>query len=178
MINLPNCHGNKNEFIILRMVSFSERSHARSLEENDLLERSIKKVRAAENRLPDNPLNDIEMPAAEPRLSSFKEMLLGGVSRNIEEEREVWSSEEEDTDMQEDDQDFDCPAITVDMEEKRRLRQPWEKTLIVKLLGRNIGYTTLMNKIKYLWRPKAMFALIALDNGFFLVKFTSVDDYI
>ena len=49
--------------------------------------------------------------------------------------------------------------------------------LIVRLLGRNIGYTTLLNKINLPWRSKAAFDLIALDNGFFLVKFQSKENY-
>ena len=76
----------------------------------------------------------------------------------------------------EEDQDPECPSVSVSNEEKRRIRLPWKNTLIVKLLGRIIGYTTLLNKINFLWRPKAMFEVIALDNGYFLV-FSSVNDY-
>ena len=50
-------------------------------------------------------------------------------------------------------------------------------TLIVKLLGRTIGYNTILNRIKTLWRPKVVFDLIAMDNMFFLVKFSSIGDY-
>ena len=58
-----------------------------------------------------------------------------------------------------------------------RIRLPWKKTLIIKLLGRSIGYNLLIRKINDLWRPKASIALVALDNGFFLAKFSSEDDY-
>ena len=41
-----------------------------------------------------------------------------------------------------------------------------------KRLGRNISDNLLLRRIRALWRPKAM-----IDNGLFLVKFSSVDDY-
>ena len=53
---------------------------------------------------------------------------------------------------------------------------PSKQSLIVKLLGLNIDYHLLLKKIRDLWRPKAMFDLIAMDNEYFLTKFSSVED--
>ena len=61
--------------------------------------------------------------------------------------------------------------------EKKRLHEPWKKTLIIKLLGRIIGFNLLLRKIKEMWRLKAAIDLIALDNRFFMEKFTSSEDY-
>jgi hypothetical protein len=36
-------------------------------------------------------------------------------------------------------------------EEKNRIRKPWRRTLIVKLLGRSIAYLSLCNRVKQLW---------------------------
>ena len=43
---------------------------------------------------------------------------------------EEWISDEEEQSIDEE----------TDLEEKTRIRMPWKQTLIVRLLGRNIGY--------------------------------------
>ncbi|KAE8693666.1 hypothetical protein F3Y22_tig00110794pilonHSYRG00042 [Hibiscus syriacus] len=44
------------------------------------------------------------------------------------------------------------------------------RSIIVRLLGKNIGYRMLLNKIKTLWQPQGRFQLIDLDNGYHLVR--------
>lgn len=44
-------------------------------------------------------------------------------------------------------------------------------------MGRIIGFTYLLNRLKNLWKPKAGMSMIALENDYFLVKFTSMLDY-
>ena len=41
-----------------------------------------------------------------------------------------------------------------------------------KRLGRNISDNFVLRRIRALWRPKGM-----IDNGLFLAKFSSMDDY-
>ncbi|XVF81050.1 hypothetical protein PTKIN_Ptkin15bG0125300 [Pterospermum kingtungense] len=60
--------------------------------------------------------------------------------------------------------------------EKIRLRRPWSQTLIIKVMGRSVGYNYL-NRLKVLWKPKSAIDLIALENEYFLVKFSSLEDY-
>lgn len=60
---------------------------------------------------------------------------------------------------------------------KKFMRRPWRQTLIVKLLGRTIGYNYLLRRIQAIWRPKASIELIALDNDYFLVKFQFLGVY-
>lgn len=66
--------------------------------------------------------------------------------------------------------------IRLSKEEKTQLRKPRRKILIIKLLGRSIGYNLLARKIMDLKQPKAM-ELVAMDNGYFLAKFYSSEDY-
>ena len=120
------------------MERSQERSHARSVEENDLLERSHKKVRSADHLPPEQPLQDAVMQVEDSRSSSFKDMLLGG-----ECELEDWPFKDDDNDLYDENQDLDCPSVTINKDEKKHLRQPWKTTLIVRFLGRNIGYTTI-----------------------------------
>lgn len=82
----------------------------------------------------------------------------------------------DDEDMN-DEEDPECPTIKLSKEEKRRLRQPWQQTLIIKVLGRRVGYTYLAKRLHTIWHPKAKMELVALDEDYFLVKFNSVIDY-
>ncbi|KAL4362111.1 hypothetical protein GQ457_04G026880 [Hibiscus cannabinus] len=52
------------------------------------------------------------------------------------------------------------------------------QAIIVRLLGRNIGYKTLFSRLKALWTPKRIYQLVDLDNDYFLVKFQEEEDYI
>ncbi|MBA0757834.1 hypothetical protein Gotri_020896 [Gossypium trilobum] len=45
-----------------------------------------------------------------------------------------------------------------------------ENTVILKLLGRNIGFSILHNKIYNLWKPSAPFHLMDIENGYFLAR--------
>ena len=67
--------------------------------------------------------------------------------------------------------------MNLSKEEKIRICKLWKQTLIVKLLGRTIGFNLLLRKIRELCRPNAAVDLVAIDNGFFLAKFSSLEDY-
>ncbi|KAL4340266.1 hypothetical protein GQ457_08G027370 [Hibiscus cannabinus] len=49
-------------------------------------------------------------------------------------------------------------------------------SVIVRLLGRMIGYNALLNRIRSLWSPSGEMALVDLDNGYYLVRFAKADD--
>ncbi|KAL4341260.1 hypothetical protein GQ457_08G016750 [Hibiscus cannabinus] len=50
-------------------------------------------------------------------------------------------------------------------------------SVIVRLLGRSIGYQTLLNRIHLIWKPKGAMSLIDLDNNYFLVRFAVEEDF-
>ncbi|KAG8480634.1 hypothetical protein CXB51_025228 [Gossypium anomalum] len=52
-----------------------------------------------------------------------------------------------------------------------------ETTVVVKLLGRNIGYGVLHNRISSLWKPSQPFRLMDIENGYYPVRFQSRIDY-
>ena len=58
-----------------------------------------------------------------------------------------------------------------------RIRRRWRRNLIIQLLGRSIGYNLLHRKISELGYPKTTIELVTIDNGFFLAKFSSDEDY-
>ncbi|KAL4384528.1 hypothetical protein GQ457_15G012170 [Hibiscus cannabinus] len=49
--------------------------------------------------------------------------------------------------------------------------------IIVRLLGRTIGFRSLWNRIHALWKPVGELHLVDLDNNYFLVRFTDAGDY-
>ncbi|KAK9008984.1 hypothetical protein V6N11_080460 [Hibiscus sabdariffa] len=53
-----------------------------------------------------------------------------------------------------------------------------DQTLVVKLLGRRIGYTTLHTKILELWKPQQSIRLMDIENDYFLVTFKLCSDYL
>ncbi|MFQ6619814.1 hypothetical protein Gotur_001219 [Gossypium turneri] len=52
-----------------------------------------------------------------------------------------------------------------------------ENTVILKLLGRNIGFSILHSKIYNLWKPSAPFHLMDIENGYFLARLDNKVDY-
>ncbi|KAG8483174.1 hypothetical protein CXB51_022167 [Gossypium anomalum] len=52
-----------------------------------------------------------------------------------------------------------------------------ENIVVVKLLGRNIGYGVLHNRIISLWKPSQPFHIMDVTNGYYLVRFQNKDDY-
>ncbi|KAG8488375.1 hypothetical protein CXB51_016356 [Gossypium anomalum] len=69
------------------------------------------------------------------------------------------------------------PVVTFSNHIKDILFREMELTVIVKLLGHNIGYNAMHNSIIFLWKPVNPIRLMDIANGYFLVKFQDADDY-
>ncbi|GMP89185.1 hypothetical protein CsSME_00040863 [Camellia sinensis var. sinensis] len=74
------------------------------------------------------------------------------------------------------DSDTSVPSIALSKEEIDRIRNPWQNSLIVKLMGRSLGYTYLMDRLKNIWKLNSTFFGIDLGNHFFLMKFQDAAD--
>ncbi|KAI8024833.1 hypothetical protein LOK49_LG02G00256 [Camellia lanceoleosa] len=68
------------------------------------------------------------------------------------------------------------PRISLPKKLLQQIRKPWTNTLIVRLLGKSIGYRLLYNRVKTLWAIQEDFDAIDLGNNYFLFKFSSQDD--
>lgn len=110
----------------------------------------------------------------EKNVWSFREALTG---KTQEKEREKEDEASDDDGYDEKDDTDECPLITLTKEEKVRIRRPWKQTLIIKVLGRTVGYTYLLKRLKTLWRPKAAMDLVTIENDYHLVRFSSIIDY-
>ncbi|KAJ8768519.1 hypothetical protein K2173_022615 [Erythroxylum novogranatense] len=62
------------------------------------------------------------------------------------------------------------------VQKKRELVSLWQQALIVKVLGRSIGYKALYTRIHQLWKPKGPLDILDLSSEYFLIQFTTAND--
>ncbi|KAI9081452.1 hypothetical protein K1719_036598 [Acacia pycnantha] len=110
---------------------------------------------------------------ATPQIPSFKDKLLN--SEPIEEE------EEEDIVLNQGDVSIDLngkiPTVDFASHVIETLNKKMGLTVVVKLLGRRIGYRHLRSQLRSLWKPSGQFKLIDLHDDCFLVRFQDDLDY-
>ncbi|KAI7989940.1 hypothetical protein LOK49_LG13G02021 [Camellia lanceoleosa] len=118
---------------------------------------------------------------AGPKEKSFKDALAAPKSSDFyfDDTTDTISSDEgdadEDTPMPEDVQ-TGIPQIVLPKKLLHRIRQSWTNSLIVRLLGKSIGYRLLCTKVKNLWALQDEFNAIDLGSNYFLFKFSSQED--
>ncbi|XP_050207401.1 uncharacterized protein LOC126656823 [Mercurialis annua] len=56
---------------------------------------------------------------------------------------------------------------------QEELSKPWRRTVVVKLLGRPIGFRNFCNRLENMWNFTQGFDVIDVENDFFLVKLKS-----
>lgn len=161
--------------------SMSEKPGVIPREEADLLYRNTNK----EKRLADgdptpfeatNPMTTGLSPVRDLSQGvSFRDSLIGeGFILQVSKEDEGLVS---DDDEHVEGDNPDCSMIYLTKEEKTAMRRSWRKSLIIKIMGRTIVFNYLLNRLKNLWKPKAGMTMIALENDYFLVRFTTMLDY-
>ncbi|XVF15304.1 hypothetical protein REPUB_Repub09cG0139700 [Reevesia pubescens] len=69
------------------------------------------------------------------------------------------------------------PSLPISADEHKELCAPWRKMLIIKVLGKSVGFNFLWNRLKQIWRLEEDFSLVDLGNDFFLVRVHNPDDY-
>ncbi|KAJ4834692.1 hypothetical protein Tsubulata_003593 [Turnera subulata] len=103
---------------------------------------------------------------------SYKEKLAQG--KTVSEEEDPWALDEE-PECEEGDilvtEDENGPKVKLCAAFKKRLEKSWERAVIVKLLGRTIGYRALHSKIQSMWKPTGPFRLIDMENNFYIIRF-------
>ncbi|XVE96268.1 hypothetical protein REPUB_Repub02eG0206400 [Reevesia pubescens] len=68
-------------------------------------------------------------------------------------------------------------SVSLDVEEKRRLRQIWSHSLIVKVYGKTVGYRFWKFKLGQLWSSIGKPCIVDLGQNFYLIKFQCAEDY-
>ncbi|XP_058776009.1 uncharacterized protein LOC131650313 [Vicia villosa] len=71
---------------------------------------------------------------------------------------------------------YECPNFIFSEEEKKRIQRPWRRGVIVKLLGRKIGYKALESRLNQMWVKRWVISIIDWSNDYYLVAFSHDDD--
>lgn len=69
------------------------------------------------------------------------------------------------------------PNVTFTKEEKLEMWQSWRKAIMVKPLHRSIGYTSLCNRAKPMWKMQGDFQAVNIGHGCFIFRFSNKEDY-
>lgn len=155
-------------------------------EQKDNLARSTKKVKMADDVLVGHgvPEAEVEARQQESRMLSYRDLFTQNHTTICMEEQGIKEDEYEDDDvtisdddMVNDEDDMPCLSNGMRREEKKQARKPWQLSVIMKLVGKTIGYHYLLRYLHTLWRPLYSFSLIDLPNRFFIVKFYHRSDY-
>ncbi|KAI9074990.1 hypothetical protein K1719_043040 [Acacia pycnantha] len=70
------------------------------------------------------------------------------------------------------------PTFSFSERMKKHLHKAWKNVVIVKLLGKSIGYKLLLSILQQLWAKRGVIRLINIGNIFFVVKLTNKEDYL
>ncbi|KAL4320027.1 hypothetical protein GQ457_18G015790 [Hibiscus cannabinus] len=112
-----------------------------------------------------------------PSFPSFKDKLVGSklvssTSRSLS---------DLDVDVKEDDVRIGGSNILPEIQFSDRVHNQVDaqlaRSVIVRLLGKSIGYRALLNRVKSLWNPKGDMCIIDLDNDYYLVRFAIEEDF-
>lgn len=117
-----------------------------------------------------------------PQAPTWKEMLLKTKSQSQEISNEVLTgAEDDDLVLLEGDVKMSTVNGIPSFEFFERVNQLliayMANSVVVKLLGKNIGFGALQTRIYALRKPTMSYQLMDIENGYYLVKFRSKDDY-
>ncbi|KAL4377614.1 hypothetical protein GQ457_02G023990 [Hibiscus cannabinus] len=112
-----------------------------------------------------------------PSVPSFKDKLVG--SKVVSSTARSLSNL--DVDVKEDDVRIGGSSILPEIQFSDRVHNQVDAQLamsvIVRLLGKSIGYRALLNRVKSLWNPNGDMCIIDLDNDYYLVRFAIEEDF-
>ncbi|XP_048501298.1 uncharacterized protein LOC125497684 [Beta vulgaris subsp. vulgaris] len=165
----------------MREILSSEREKTLSSEENDILQRSNKKFKRHIDDSQGNVEMEIQPSPVVPARKSYSQMAqsygkaVNPLYEGGEDEDDCFSDEDRTSDNENDDES--CPNIVLSKEDKRRIRSPWKNAIIIKLFDKKMGYEALMRRLKFKWSLKGNIALTDVGHAFYVVRFTSYEDY-
>ena len=127
------------------------------------------------------PISDWSKPP-NTRDSSFRDKLIGSIPGAFAKAFDL--ADQMDEDVYSDDEEAEVHGllwkgmvvVKLTKETKICIRKPWSKTVIVKLVGRTVGYSYMQSKLVQLWKPSGRMDCVDLTHGFFLVQFYTKED--
>jgi hypothetical protein len=64
-----------------------------------------------------------------------------------------------------------APMVHIEDKVFEGLFAQWQDALVVKLLGKNIGYHLMKERLQRIWKTTAGFEIMDINNGYYMVKF-------
>ncbi|XP_061364296.1 uncharacterized protein LOC133307757 [Gastrolobium bilobum] len=164
----------------------------KSSEELDILQRSNKRNKGEGDQFSNDvsmiPRHEGWMEDENGQRSTWREILMRHNGEDDEWKGEASAEEDLDGEEPADEEDVNHGGIKMWEEDdgrtyfsctkraRKRMRKPWEKALIVKLLGKKIGVEFMKKKINVLWARKGKINVTDIGNDFFVVQFSEKDD--
>lgn len=62
------------------------------------------------------------------------------------------------------------PFVTLDDKYFQDLCSPLNKSVVIKLLGKNVGYNMMKKRLKKLWKLTRGFDIMDIDDGYYMLK--------
>ena len=152
-----------------------ERSRSLSREEENELAISTKKVKDSHNVTTDGSL---ARHGTLPTKLSFKDKLVGEVPGTYSQAFAFSDSMDAESELDEETEDIreGFAAIRLSKETKQRIRAPWAKAIIVRVIKKTVGYNYLHAKFLGLWKPAGRIDMVDLGRDFFLLRFSLLED--
>lgn len=69
------------------------------------------------------------------------------------------------------------PVVPLTNEEWESWSEPWKHTLVVKVLGKRVSFRIIESKLQRSWIKGGPITIIDMSEGYFLIKFSSKEDY-
>lgn len=158
--------------------------------------RSNKKLK--QSMLPDVIPEEMEVqetdpvvPAVEPRPElSWSAKLFAGFEPSTDIYPHYYMGKDEEERFESVDELFRCPSeledcppkfgprLEISKEKYTSLFRQWQGALIIKLLGRTVGYRMLDQRLRKLWQLDKGFELTDLKDDFYIVRFFAREDYL
>ncbi|XP_028770079.1 uncharacterized protein LOC114727545 [Neltuma alba] len=168
-----------------------------SREEEDLITRSSKKIKNGDNAQGGNLLSEHWPALGEKKTRSSRGTVsfadkLKGVEPNEEDGTEEDYEEISDDSLSDKEQNQEndeplCrmiedpkrnfPTFVFSGRMKKRLYKAWKRAVILKLLGRSIGFKALKSRLQGMWAKRGVTKLINIGYGYYVVKFSNREDY-
>jgi hypothetical protein len=125
-------------------------------ENEDLHDRSTKKIKGGEqifsgaSTMPKNYVDTlISQHDRADGERSYKEMVIGHDDKEDKSDSDKEDFAEEEMEVKEGlSGEYECPEFVFSKSEEKRIYKPWRRGVIVKLLGRRIGYKALETRLK------------------------------
>lgn len=154
----------------------------RSVEEDDLLARSVKKHKrpaVGEPGSPSSALNEARVGWAELLRSTVNPPLEIYTGEGEDDDTTLDLLEGYDTATMVDSEGVESGRVTIDipLEECKRLWTPWRRALVIKVLGKNFSFRILEKRVTDLWGLGNSVNIVDLNRGFFVVRFYSAAQY-